>query len=422
MNRDTALALSAGIADRLAHPSAAPATAGSETARQHLALGPLGIALLHIERASSGLGPWQRANDWLAAAARRPFTSGADSQPFYGAPALAHVLACAAEGLPGAYERDLALLDRQILADVQRRLHAAHRRIDTGQLPALAEFDAIRGLTGFGSYLLRRDPAGPALRSVLDYCVRLTEPITHEGDTLPGWWTLTGPSGQADDRFPGGHGNCGVAHGIGSVLALLALCARRATTVSGHRQALRTILAWLDRWATATLQDRTWPYWITRNELRSGRLAPAGPQRPSWCYGTAGIARAQQLAALALGDPARRAVAESALLDALTDPEQLWATTDLGLCHGFAGLAHLSVRTAADAAPETANQLRAVLPDLLATLLPLGLKPEEAGVALVDSPGGAGLLDGAAGIGLGLLAASGTAPPATRWDAFLLIA
>ncbi|MFK4688227.1 lanthionine synthetase C family protein [Streptomyces pristinaespiralis] len=422
MNHDTALGLSAGIADRLAHPGTAPATVSTQAARQHLALGPIGIALLHIERAAAGLGPWQRAHDWLAAAARQPFTSGADSHPFYGAPALAHVLACAAEGLPGAYERDLALLDRQILDDVQRRLDAAHRRIDARQLPALAEFDAIRGLTGFGGYLLRRDPAGPALRSVLDYCVRLTEPITHEGDTLPGWWTLTGPSGRPDDRFPGGHGNSGMAHGIGSVLALLALCARRGTTVSGQRQALRTILAWLDRWATATPQDRTWPYWVTRDELRTGRLAPTGPQRPSWCYGTAGIARAQQLAALALGDPARRAVAENALLDALTHPAQLWATTDSGLCHGFAGLAHLTVRTAADAAPETANRLRAVLPDLLASLLPLGSKPEEAGAALVDSPAGAGLLDGAAGIGLGLLAASGTAPPHTRWDAFLLVA
>ncbi|MFK4119996.1 lanthionine synthetase C family protein [Streptomyces longwoodensis] len=422
MNHDTVLGLSAGIADRLAHPGTAPSTVSTEAARQHLALGPIGIALLHIERAALGLGSWQRAHDWLAAATRRPFTSGADSHPFYGAPALAHVLACAAEQLPGAYQHDLVLLDQQILKDVQRRLGAAHRRIDSGQLPALAEFDAIRGLTGLGGYLLRQDPASPALRSVLDYCVRLTNPITHEGDILPGWWTLTGPSGRPDDRFPGGHSNSGMAHGIGSVLALLALCARRGTKVSGHREAMRTILAWLDRWATTTLQNRTWPYWVTRDELRTGQLAQTGPRRPSWCYGIAGIARAQQLAALALDDPARRTVAENALRDALTNPEQLRATTHSGLCHGFAGLAHLTVRTAADTAPETAKQLRAVLPDLLATLLPPGSKPEEAGAALVDGPAGAGLLDGAAGIGLGLLAASGTALPHTHWDAFLLVA
>ncbi|MFC8009821.1 lanthionine synthetase C family protein [Streptomyces cinereoruber] len=414
--------MSTGIADLLAHPDTAPAAVTAEGTRQHLALGPIGIALLHIERAAHGLGPWQRAHDWLAAAARRPFTSGADSHPFYGAPALAHVLACTAEGLPGAYERDLDLLDRQVLADVRVRLDAAHRRIDAGQFPALAEFDAIRGLAGFGGYLLRRDPTGPVLRSVLEYCVRLVEPITHDGDVLPGWWALTGPSGRRDDRFPGGHGNTGMAHGIGSVLALLALSARRGATVNGHHEATRTILSWLDRWETNTPRGRTWPYWVTRDELRNGRLTPTACWRPSWCYGTAGLARAQQLAALALGDPSRRAAAEDALLDALTDPAQLRATTDAGLCHGFAGLALLAARTASDAAPEAAAQLRAALPALLSTLLPPGAVIEEASAALVNGPTGPGLLDGAAGTALGILAASSSAQPRIGWDAFLLIA
>ncbi|MER5604096.1 lanthionine synthetase LanC family protein, partial [Streptomyces sp. NPDC002265] len=211
MNNHPALTVAADIAERLRHPDTAPGAATTDEARQHLAFGPIGIALLHIERAAAGLGPWQRVHDWLAAATRQPFTSGADSHPFYGAPALAHVLACAAERLPGAYERDLDRLDRQVVGDVERRLEAAHRRIDAGRLPALAEFDAIRGLTGYGGYLLRRDATGPALRAVLDYCVRLVEPIDHDDDSLPGWWALTGPSGRLDDRFPGGHGNNGMA-------------------------------------------------------------------------------------------------------------------------------------------------------------------------------------------------------------------
>ncbi|MCZ9341483.1 lanthionine synthetase, partial [Streptomyces sp. TRM76130] len=105
-------------------------------------------------------------------------------------------VACAADHLPDSYQRSVALLDRQVTADARRRLDAAHRRIEAGQLPALAEFDAIRGLSGYGAYLLRRDPAGPATRAVLDYCVRLTDPITHCGERLPGWWVPTGPSGR----------------------------------------------------------------------------------------------------------------------------------------------------------------------------------------------------------------------------------
>ncbi|MEW2434308.1 lanthionine synthetase LanC family protein [Streptomyces caniferus] len=422
MNEHPALTLSSAIADRLACPATAPAAATSDGARQHLALGPTGIALLHIERAAAGLGPWQRAHDWLTAATRQPFTSGPDSHPFYGAPALAHALACAADHLPGSYQRGLRLLDRQVTSDARQRLDAGNRRIDAGHLTALAEFDAIRGLTGYGTYLLRREPTGPALRAVLDYCVRLTEPVTHDGEALPGWWTPTGPSGRPDDRFPGGHANNGMAHGVGAVLALLALSARRGTTVTGHHQAMRTILAWLDRWKTSAGRGPAWPYWISREDLRAGRLSATALRRPSWCYGTAGLARAQQLAALALGDADRRAEAETALLAALTDPAQLHATTDTGLCHGFAGLAHIAVRAAADAEPATASQLRAALPTLLTPLLPPGAAPQEVAGSLVDGEAGAGLLDGAAGTALGLLAASSAEPPRTAWDARLLIA
>jgi hypothetical protein len=415
--------LSSALADLLADPESAPL--GPRTAsedRQHIAYGLPGIALLHIERAAAGLAPWHRAHAWLAAAAQQPFTSGADSHPFYGAPALAQVLACATDHMPGSYERALNTLDEQIGRDVLRRLTAAQRRLDAGQLPEITEFDTIRGLSGYGAYLLRRNPGSAAVRTVLDYCVRLTEPITHDGEALPGWWTLTAPTGRPDPvRFPGGHANSGMSHGIGGVLALLALAARHDTLVDGHHDAMRTILAWLDRWQEETGHGPAWPYWVTRTELRDDRLASSTPRRPSWCYGTAGLARAQQLATLALGDSPRRIAAENALVAALTDTAQLKATTDNGLCHGFAGLAHIAARTADDAHPSTAGQLQAVIPALLATICPPGTDPVAA-AATVANAAGPGFLDGAAGIALALLALATTTPPRTAWDACLLIA
>ncbi|MFC8306725.1 lanthionine synthetase C family protein [Streptomyces olivaceus] len=418
------LGLVDAIAAQLADPDTVPL--GSRTLssdRQHLAYGPPGIALLHIERAASGLGPWHHAHAWLAAACRQPLTSGPDSHPFYGAPAFAHAVTCAADHLPGSYQRALDALDGQIAVNVGRRLDAAHRRIDAGRLPQLAEFDAIRGLTGYGAYLLRRNPGSSTMRAVLDYCVRLTEPITHHGEPLPGWWTETGPSGSPDDRFPGGHANTGMAHGIGGVLALLALAARNGSVTDGHHAALHTILTWLDRWKEKADGGPVWPYWVTRGELRRARLAPSAPGRPSWCYGTAGLARAQQLAALALGDTRRQIDAENALVAALTGPEQLKATTDNGLCHGFAGLAHTAARTADDAHPSTAGNLRAAILALLAAVTPPDTDPELTAMALIqDEEGGPGLLDGAAGIALALLAPSTAAPPRSAWDACLLIA
>jgi hypothetical protein len=423
VNDPITLKVAEAVADRLANPATDLPGPKGASSRQHLAYGPTGLALLHIERAAAGLGPWQRAHDWLNAAVRSPFTGGPDSHPFYGVPALAHAMACAADHAPGAYQRALSLIDRQLAADVRRRLDTAHRRIDVGQLPQLAEFDAIRGLSGYGAHFLRRNPAGADVRAILDYLVRLTQPIKHNGEVLPGWWTPTGPSGRPDSRFPDGHGNTGMAHGIGGVLALLALAARHGTIVDDHHEALRTILTWLDRWQEETNRGRRWPYWIRRDELRTALLAPSTPRRPSWCYGTAGLARAQQLAALALADTGRQVEAENALVAALTDPVQLKATTDNGLCHGFAGLAHIAARTAEDAHPSTAGQLRAAIPALLTLLCPPGTDPDEAAMAIVnDDEAGRGFLNGAAGIALALLVPATEAPPRTSWDACLLIA
>ncbi|MFP3991019.1 lanthionine synthetase C family protein [Streptomyces sp. E11-3] len=412
------------VADLLDQPDTAPlSSCTTSSQRQHLAYGPLGIALLHIERAASGLGPWRRVHDWLAAATRQPFTSGADSHPFYGAPALAHTVACAAEHVPGPYQSVLDTLDVQIATDVRRRVAAAHRRMDAELLPGLAEFDAIRGMTGYGAYLINRNPGSVAARTVLDYCVRLTEPITDRDDVLPGWWTASGPSGRPDDKFPGGHANTGLAHGIGGVLALLALAARHGTLVDGHHDAMRTILAWLDCWQVQSSIGPAWPYWVSRAELRDGHLTPSGPRRPSWCYGTAGLARAQQLAALALGDAARQIEVENTLIAALTDPAQLKATTDNGLCHGFAGLAHIAARMAIDAHPSTARRLSDTIPPLLTSVSPTGITPKDAALAMVQDEGaGPGFLNGAAGIALALLSPATAAPPRSAWDACLLIA
>ncbi|GLW02570.1 lanthionine synthetase C family protein [Streptomyces sp. NBC_01439] len=417
-----ALGFTQEIADQLADPAAVLGSqASSNWRRQSLGHGVPGIALLHIELAAADLAPWDRAHAWLSAAAAQPLTSGADSHAFYGAPAFAHTLACAAERLPGAYGSALDALDWQVTRDARRRLAVAEQRIEAGELPALAEFDAIRGLTGYGAYLLRRRPDSDTVRAVLDYLIQLTEPLTHRGETVPGWWTASGPSGRPDDRYPDGHANTGLAHGIGGVLALLALAAHRGTMACGHREAISSILRWLDRWEADTNRGPAWPYWVTLPALRAGHM-PVGPQRPSWCYGTAGLARAQQLAAIALGDRRRQLAAEQSLLAALTDPTQLRKTTDNGLCHGFAGLAHTAARAAADALPATAGQLRAVLPALLSAVCPPGSDPATVAASLLHpQEPGPGLLDGAAGIALALLNPSG-APTQTAWDTCLLVA
>lgn len=412
--------LAVAVADLLTHPNDPSLPIHQPWWRQSLALGVPGIALLHVELAAAGLRPWQRAHHWLAAATSGPVTAGADSHPFHGAPALAHVLACAAAHQPGTYARALDGLDTAIAADTRRRVHTAHARIDAGELPALAEFDAIRGLTGVGAYLLHRAPDGQELRAVLQYLVRLAQPLHPDGEVLPGWWTGSGPSGRADARFPGGHGNSGMAHGIAGPMALLALAALHGVVVDGQLTAISTMCTWLDRWRSDTDGGPIWPYWISRPQLRTDHAQVHRAQRPSWCYGTAGLARAQQLVALALNDPVRRAAAEGALVCALSDPHQLAATTDPSLCHGYAGLAHIAHRVAADALPETVEHLRALVPRLLDQIGPAGADPRRTAAALVADAARPGLLEGAAGVALAALSCSTAATASSSWDACLL--
>ncbi|MFJ7911969.1 lanthionine synthetase C family protein [Kitasatospora sp. NPDC096204] len=411
-----AVRLSDRIAELLTDPEAVPATWSSRPQwRQSLAHGTPGIALLHIERAATGRGPWEPVRAWLAIAANGPVTSGTDSYLHYGAPALAHVLACAAQARPGSYSSALTHLDDVIAVDALRRCDEALARIARGDLPVLAEFDAIRGLTGVGTVLLRRDPSGEAIHRILGYLVRLTADVKHKGRALPGWWTPDGPSGTPDERFPGGHANTGLAHGIAGPLALLSLALRRGVEVDGQRETTRTILAWLER----QRDGHAWPYWITPNHLDGTARMPLAPQRPSWCYGTAGVARAQQLAALALGDSRLRHDAEHALATALTDPKALAATTDLSACHGFAGLAHIAHRAADDALPDNAARLRFAVALLLDTAHPPRADPDEQAHRLLATAGPE-FLEGAAGTALALLAPATGTTLATSWDTCLL--
>ncbi len=271
---------------------------------------------------------------------------------------------------------------------------------------------AICGLAGIGAYLLRRDPVDDAVRAILGYLVALAKPINVAGQALPGWWTLTGPTGRPDPgEFPGGHSNAGMAHGIGGPLSLLSLAARRGVTVPGQLEAIEAICAWLDFWRTDSGTGHIWPYLIRRAEQDSGypRSRSGTGRRPSWCYGTAGLARAQQLAALVTSNADRRRMAEHALVQALTDPAQRAATTDAALCHGDAGLAHIAARAAADAAPPAAARLRELAAELLATAQPGRAKAAP------------GLLEGVTGVALAALAPATGTPPATAWDLCLLI-
>ncbi|MFC7908345.1 lanthionine synthetase C family protein [Streptomyces nigra] len=401
-------------ADQLARALADPSTVwsggrpdGGRAWPQSLAGGASGIALLHIERARTGHGDWDTAHTWLATAVHGEVSAAANANLYFGAPALAYVTHRVASA-SSRYLRVLERLDTATCAVTRNRLAEAHQRIDRAERPPMEEFDLIRGLSGLCAYHLSRHPHHEVTRDVLSYLVRLTEPMPDSAG-LPPWWMNVGPTGAPSADYPGGHGNFGLSHGVGSTLSVLSLALLRDFAVPGTVDAVERICAWTDQWRQADAAGSWWPGLISVHQATDGHVHPDLRPRPSWCYGVSGSARAQQLAGLALRDPTRVQAAENAILTTLRDPLQLDKLPEVGLCHGMAGLLHAAWRMAT----ETGNtEITAELPRLAERLI----------AALDRGNHAPELLDGAAGAALALHTLGMDSAPAPHWDAFLALA
>ncbi|MFC0861662.1 lanthionine synthetase C family protein [Sphaerimonospora cavernae] len=397
------------IAARLAEAQSVPDAANQRWQAQSLSRGPGGVALLHIERAHTGSSSWETAHTLVKAATSTQISAADDVGLYIGAPAISFVLHAAGADGVSRYRTAQTRLDEHVIRLVHRRVDAALARINRGEPAEFAEYDLFYGLTGIGALLLRFLPGSDALGRILSYLVRLTVPPRgDESREVPGWWVTHDPDPILPT--PGGHANLGLAHGISGPLALLALATRRGIVVDRHLEAIERICDHLDRWRQESDSGPWWPQWIGREELRIGVPRQPGPGRPSWCYGTPGLVRAQQLAAIATRDTTRQLLAEKALVACLNDPCQLERLTDIGLCHGWAGLYQTASRAAADALrPDIGEKLPYLAERLVRCADNTERDPD-------------GFLDGAVGLALALHGATRTAPPISGWDSCLLIA
>lgn len=386
----------------LANPSIVGTSSDGRTRPQSLAGGAVGIALLHIERAVSGHGDESTAHRWIRAAGSEPVSIGRNANPFHGAPALAFMLHTARP--LGSYRRAAAHLDDATITITRQRLAAAHARIDRREPLTMPEFDLVHGLTGLGLHHLHAHPEHPVSHDLVDYLARITEPLS-DSTAQPPWWLPSGLGGTAHPDFPHGHGNIGTAHGVSAVIALLAYAVLHGHSTPAARNALTALCDWTDHHRQDDPAGTWWPGYVTPD-------ATPRRQRPSWCYGTPGIARAQQLAGLALHDKNRQHRAEDAMLAVLRDTTQLDRLPDIGLCHGKAGLLQSACRMATTSTdPHRSTQLTAQLS---------GLAVELTGQLAAGPHDDPELMNGTAGAALALhTAATGTS--VTDWDAFLAL-
>jgi hypothetical protein len=288
---------------------------------------------------------------------------------------------------------------------------------------SVSTFDVISGLSGIGAYLLCRrdsDVARDALDGVLGALIALArEP---PAGRLPAWFTP--PQWLADNElarlYPHGNMNCGLAHGIPGPLALMALASRDAVAVDGITDAVDSIATWLvdhqveDEWGV------NWPTVVPVGLEGTPAAGCSERGRAAWCYGSPGVARALWLAgdATARSDLCQLAVeAMDAVYRRPLSERRIDSPT---FCHGVAGLLQISLRFVHDTGQPRFREAATTLVDQLLGLYEpdsiLGFRTFEPGGARVDQPG---LLDGAPGVVMVLLAAATEAEPA--WDRLFLL-
>jgi hypothetical protein len=202
-----------------------------------------------------------------------------------------------------------------------------------------------------------------------------------------------------------------MAHGIVGVLALLSGAMRVGIQVEGHAKAVSELSATFDRYRQGSNGCPWWPAMISFSEYSHGMASSRRQARPSWCYGTPGQARAQQLAGLALGNHDRMRTAEHALAGCVLDRQVTGLLTDASLCHGWAGVVQAIWRATSDALD----------PRPLQAALYTARRGMEDQLARMGPPASSGLLEGTSGIRLAQndLSHEGSGPPS--WDACLLL-
>jgi lantibiotic modifying enzyme len=276
-----------------------------------------------------------------------------------------------------------------------------------------APFDLMYGLAGIACYAADHSERDIGSRLAAPLVGRLESLAASERGGLT--WRLPAarlPEAKRALCSAEGYTDLGVAHGIAGVIGALArLCA--ADLEAGRaRRLLDGAVAWLLASRRAAESGSTFSYFSFQDVSC----------RSAWCYGDPGIAAALLLAAEAAGEPPWRdeavAIARRDCARPLEDAQVL----DAELCHGAAGLGHLYNRLYQATGDETfAAAARSWMERTLAMRRP-------------GAPAGgfhnywqetdawhseAGLLVGASGVGLGLLAATTALAPG--WDRCLLL-
>jgi len=217
--------------------------------------------------------------------------------------------------------------------------------------------------------------------------------------------------------YPEGATDCGLAHGISGPLALLSITRLQDRNQSNIEATIRQLASWITTQRRDDAWGITWPHAVPPSGVPP---ADRSSSRASWCYGTPGVARSLWLAGRALDDEEMRDMAIRAIRAVRARPTHIRGIPSPILCHGIAGLLQIVLRFANDTGEDFFAEMACELTEQLVALYDskttLGFQDLELNGQKVDNPG---LLEGATGVALALLAASISVEPA--WDRMFLL-
>jgi hypothetical protein len=374
-----------------------------------LANGDAGLAVLYAWLAQTGRMPQADVLAWqcLERAIEAVSTQRMDASLYGGFPGVAWAV---------------EVVDHLLDPDPEDR----NEEIDEALLELLsvanlwpAPHDLVVAVTGLGVYALQRLPRPAAVECLRRVVERLREHAQSDERGVY-WWTPAAGILHPDSRkeYPAGRADFGLAHGAAGAIALLGGLCGAGFAPRTARPLLEDAVSWLLAHPVATDAAPTFPIWLAPG-------IPPSPARCAWCYGDPGIAAALLLAARGVGAARLERAAVALACRAAERPPENTGIRDACFCHGTAGLAHIYNRMyQATGEPKLG---RAAEYWLGRTLDFYGLARGN-GTSWVRGSGdraeegpwtGTGLVEGAAGIALVLLAASTPLEPI--WDRMFLL-
>jgi lantibiotic modifying enzyme len=285
------------------------------------------------------------------------------------------------------------------------------------------KFDLWEGCVGLGVYALERYPH-PNSKLLLELLIKQLDQLavhTAEGIT----WFTSPETLRSRTRpiFPGGFYSLGIAHGISGVISFLS----RVHALGILQDTTGKLLDGAVSWLLAQQQEKDTPL-IFPQYIIPPKNEPLITGSFGWCHGDLGLAAALISAAHCTDQSSWKDKAievAHASIDYLNEISKTADFSDPCLCHGTAGLGHLFNRiyqaTGVDSFKEEAykwfrHTIKIRKPGIgIAGFSKYGLNEDGEMVELYDP----GFIQGAAGIGLALLAAVTNLEP--KWDRIMLI-